>query len=90
LDEIRHRVRCLRVSRNLSQDALSQRADVALRTLQRFEHTGHASLEVVVRLAFALGSEDALDQLFRLPEANSMDELMARSKRGRQRARGSK
>ncbi len=88
--QIGHRARALRLYRNLSQAALSRRADVALRTLQRFENTGRASIEVAVRVAFALGAQDAMDLLFQRPEPTSIDEFLAKKKPERRRVRGSK
>lgn len=90
LREMGRRARALRLYRNLTQAELSERADVALRTLQRFENTGRASTELVVRVAFALGAEEPMDSLFPRPEPTSIDEFLADEEPGRQRARGSK
>jgi transcriptional regulator with XRE-family HTH domain len=90
LSAIGQRARALRLSANLTQAELSVRADVALRSLQRFENTGRASMELAVRVAFVLGVEDEMELLFRQPEATSVDEFLGSKQPRRQRARGSK
>ncbi len=90
LREIGERARALRLFRNLTQAELSQRANVALRTLQRFENTGRASTDVLARIAFALGAEEPMESMFQRPEPASIDEFLAEKEPGRQRARGSK
>jgi len=87
---IGQRARELRLFRNLTQSELSKRADVGLRTLQRFETTGRVSMEVAVRVAFVLSAEEALDALFQPPEPSTIDEVLAEKRPGRKRARGSK
>ena len=90
LQQIASSARELRLQKNLTQAELGKRADVALRSLQRFENTGRSSTETLVRIAFALGVEDALDALFARPEPGSMDEFLDDEKPRRRRARGSK
>ena len=87
---IGHRARELRLFRNLTQAELSKRADVGLRTLQRFETTGRVSMEVAVRVAFVLSAEDALEALFERPEPTTIDQVLAENRTGRKRARRSK
>jgi transcriptional regulator with XRE-family HTH domain len=70
------RLRETRLLANLSQKGLAERAGVSLGTLKRFEHTGQASLEAVVRLAVALGVEDQFENVFRLPKYKSIDEVI--------------
>lgn len=90
LGQIGQRARDLRLHRNLTQVELGERADVALRSLQRFERTGRASTEAAVRIAFALGAEEPLEALFERPAPASIDEVLAEKRPGRKRARGSK
>ena len=81
------RARELRLFRNLSQSALAERADVSVPTIQRFESSGTATIEVVLRLARALQAEAPFDTLFELPEYTTLDEALARPEpRKRQRA----
>jgi len=90
LTAIGERARGLRLHVNMSQVELAQRAAVPLRSLQRFESTGRANTDVVVRIAFVLAAEDSLDALFALPEPRTMDEVLAEKRPRRQRARGSR
>lgn len=89
LAEVGERARHLRLHRNVPQAEVAARADVPLRTLQRFERTGRASTFALVRIAFALGVEDSLGALFPSPEAATLDEVLRAKKPARQRARRS-
>lgn len=72
------RARQLRLMRKLRQEELAVRAGVGSATVRRFEKTGVASLEVVLRIATALNAERAFDQLFEAPAYSSLDEALAR------------
>lgn len=76
-----------RLTLNLSQDGLAARADVSLGTLKSFERTGKASMETVVRIAFALGAEREFDALFPPQEVTRIEDVVetAPRKRGRRK-----
>ena len=68
--------------------ALARRAGVTAASLKRFETTGKASLELVLKVAHALARLDEFDNLFHPPAAQSIAELEQRAakparKRGR-------
>jgi transcriptional regulator with XRE-family HTH domain len=84
---IAQRSRAARLAADLSQEGLAERSGVSLGTLKRFEHTGAASLEVVVRIALALRLESGFEGLFVLPKFTSLDEVIATP---RKRLRGKK
>jgi len=82
------RLRQLRLERNLTRASLAARAGVTVSSLKRFESTGKASLDLVLRLALSLDRLDELNDLFLPPRARSLDELEERArwahrKRGR-------
>jgi transcriptional regulator with XRE-family HTH domain len=86
--ELAERVRRLRLDRNWTRDTLAERAGVTLASLRRFETTGNASLELVLKVAHALDRLHELDGLFRPARARSLAELERQSvkperKRGR-------
>lgn len=81
------RARAARLAANLSQEGLAERSGVSLGTLKRFEHSGAASLDVVVRIALALRLESGFEGLFVLPKFTSLDEVIATSQK---RQRGMK
>jgi transcriptional regulator with XRE-family HTH domain len=82
------RAKQLRLMRNLTQHELALRSGVGSATVQRFEKTGHISLENALRIAFALGVDDGFRRLFEAPKYGSLDEALAEPKRaGRKRAR---
>lgn len=86
--ELAARARARRLEANLTQQGLASRSGVSLGSLKRFERTGAASLEVVARIALALGVADGFTQLLAPRELRSLDELLAtapRRQRGRQR-----
>ena len=72
------RARQLRLLRDLTQEDLARRSGVGTATLYRFEKTGRLSLENALRIAVALGAEDAFQHLFALPKYTSLDEALAR------------
>jgi len=72
------RARQLRLIRKIRQSELSERAGVGLMTIRRFEQTGVASSENVLRIATALDAEAAFDALFAPPPYGSLDEALAR------------
>jgi transcriptional regulator with XRE-family HTH domain len=72
------RARQLRLLRKLRQDELAARAGVGVATVHRFEKTGTASFENVLRIAAALQAEAGFDKLFELPAYSSLDEALQR------------
>jgi transcriptional regulator with XRE-family HTH domain len=70
------RARELRVLRGLRQEELAGRAGVGLMTVRRFEQGGRASIENVLRIATALGAEEAFEALFQAPKYRSLDEAL--------------
>jgi len=83
LQELGRRAQALRKHRELTQAELSVRADVSLRSLQRFETTGHGSTELLIRIAYALSAEQRIDELFELPRAATLAEFERRRDRHR-------
>ena len=86
LRELGGRARQLRLIRELRQDEFASRAGVGVATVQRFEKTGIASLENVLRIATALNAESPFEQLFDAPPYASLDEVLARPGPQRRRA----
>lgn len=82
-----HRARTLRLSQNLTQEGLAWRAGVSLGTLKLFERSGKASLETVLRIAFALGAEREFGELFPPQPIMRIDDVIeaAPRKRGRRK-----
>ena len=80
LGELGGRARELRLIRNLRQEELAERAGVGVATVRRFEKTGMASMESVIRIATALNAEAAFDKLFEAPAYRSIDDALARPK----------
>src|SRR5688572_11206338 len=78
LEALAERARQLRLLANLRQDEVASRAGVGVMTVHRFESTGRASIENVLRIATALGAEAAFEQLFALPRYESLDQALAR------------
>jgi transcriptional regulator with XRE-family HTH domain len=78
LSAVGERARKLRLLRKLRQEELATRAGVGVATIHRFEKTGTASIENVLRIATALNAEPAFEKLFELPAFTSLDEALAR------------
>ena len=77
LRSIAERARALRLRRAMPQDELAQRAGVGIATVVRFERSGRASLENVLRIATALDAEGAFERLFEMPPYASLDEALS-------------
>ena len=71
----------LRLQRGLRQVDLARRAGVSLSTLKRFERTGQGSTDLLIRVAFALQAESPLADLFAERGPESLDEILARSRK---------
>ena len=85
LTGIAARARSRRLDLGLTQLGLARRAGVSLGTLKLFERTGRASLEMLVKLAFALGAEEAFENLFPPAPPKSIDDVLRRPQRQRGR-----
>ena len=86
---IAHQLQLKRLSFNFSQKTLSERSGVSFGVIKKFERTGKISLESLLKLAFALDTLEAFNDLFKssAPEnIMSLDELLKENtrKRGRQ------
>lgn len=78
-----------RLEEDLSQHTLSERSNVSLGVLKKFERTGKISLESLLKLALALGSLNDFIELFKksVPtDAPTLDLLL--NKKTRKRGRG--
>ncbi len=87
-ESLAQRVRALRLLKVWTRSTLAQRAGVTAASLKRFETTGKASLELVLKVAHALARLDEFGKLLQPPSAESIDELEQRTlrptrKRGR-------
>ena len=78
LSAIGERARQLRLLRKLRQDELAARAGVGVATVHRFEKTGRASIENVLRIATALNAEVVFNKLFEVPPYRSLEEAISR------------
>ena len=82
------RARNARLARGRSQSDIARAAGVSLPTLQRFEAGANVSADVLVRVAFVLGSGAIIGDLFPLPELRTIEDVLERRrlpKRGRSR-----
>ena len=82
------RTKALRLLKGWTRNTLAQRAGVSTASLKRFETTGKASLELVLKVGHALARLDEFGKLFLPPAARSIEELEQRTaapmrKRGR-------
>jgi transcriptional regulator with XRE-family HTH domain len=82
------RAKALRLSKGWTRETLATRAGVSPASLKRFESTGMASLELVLKVATALSRLEEFSKLFQPPPAQSIEQLERRSagpgrKRGR-------
>lgn len=85
LRRLADRARRRRLDANLTQRELAERAQLSLGTLKLFERTGNASIEFIVRLAFALNAEKEFETLFPPVEPKSIDDVIAKPRRRRAR-----
>lgn len=86
--ELGDRIKALRLARNWRRATLAERAGVGLSTVQRFETTGHITIDNLLKLADALDRLHELEQLFAPARARSLAALERASttalpKRGR-------
>jgi transcriptional regulator with XRE-family HTH domain len=69
------RTKAHRLLRGWTQNTLAQRAGVTTASYRRFERSGKASLELVLKVAHVLARLNEFDQLFQPPPARSIEEL---------------
>lgn len=69
------RAKTLRLLKHWTRVTLAERAGVSSESLKRFENTGKASLELVLKVAHALSRLDEFAKLLQPPPAQSIDEL---------------
>ena len=74
--EVACRERARRQAMGITQRQLSERSGVSLGSLRRFEQTGQASFETVVRVCRALDCESDLDTLYARPAYRSIREVI--------------
>jgi transcriptional regulator with XRE-family HTH domain len=86
------RIQARRIVLNITQADAAKRSGVSYATWRRLESTGSASIEDLARAAILLRCEDDLQNLFPMPPASSMNELIKSQavKPVRQRARAAK
>ena len=80
-EQLAEKVHTLRLSRNWKQATLAERSGVTLASLRRFERTGQASLQNLLKLAFALGRLSDFESLLQPLPARSIAELETRSRK---------
>jgi len=88
LDKISKLMQQRRIDMNITQKSLSERSNVSISTLRKFERTGQISLESFLKLAFILNvMEKILDVLKEEKTFSSMDQLLKENnKKPRKRA----
>ena len=69
------RTRAMRLLKGWTRSTLAKRAGVTLASLKRFEATGKASLELVLKVSHALGRLDEFSTVLQPPTAQSIEEL---------------
>lgn len=74
--EIANRMSARRKERKITQAQLSERSDVSLGSIKRFERTGEISLSSLIKIAFALGYENDFDVLFAKKGYASIEEVI--------------
>jgi len=82
------RVKVLRLLKGWTRETMAKRAGVTAASLKRFEVSGKASLELVLKVGHALARLEEFGTLFQPPVAQSIEELEQRTanptrKRGR-------
>lgn len=81
------RVRDLRLGQDLTLATLARMAGVSAVTVRRFETTGRATVETLMRIAAALGRLEDFGDVLAPPPADSIDEVERRQRPRRRRGR---
>jgi len=77
-----------RLSQNLTQQDVYDRADIASSTYKRFEQTGEISLLRFIAILRAIGRLDVVEQILNIqPQVSPMQRLMGKKPVLRKRAR---
>lgn len=76
LSDLGEAIRARRIALDYSQQEAARRAGIGVRTLRRMETAGQGTIERLINVAIALRCEDRTGDLFPLPPARSMDELL--------------
>jgi HTH-type transcriptional regulator / antitoxin HipB len=71
------RVRTLRLLKGWTRQTLARRAGVSAASLKRFETTGRASLDLLLKVAHALARLEEFGKPLQPPAAQSIEELEA-------------
>ena len=91
--EVGHRLKALRLQRNLRQGDVARDAGVSAPTLSALENHGRGTLEALARVMYVLGREREFDALLLPDPPSTLEELSSPSSatpgQGRQRARRS-
>jgi transcriptional regulator with XRE-family HTH domain len=87
LQRLGARARALRIIRQLQQAEVATRAGIGVATVKRFERSGRASMENVLRIATVLGADAGFDALFVPPRYRTLDEALSRPRPGPTRIR---
>jgi transcriptional regulator with XRE-family HTH domain len=77
---IGRRARGTRLAARHSQADVARAAGVSLPTLQRFEAGANVSLDVLIRIAVALNADRDVRDLFALPDARTIDQVLKRQR----------
>jgi HTH-type transcriptional regulator/antitoxin HipB len=80
-ESLAQRARAMRLHKGWTRQTLAKRAGVTESSLKRFENTGKASLELVLKIAHALGRLTEFNQVLVPPPAQSIEELEQRGTR---------
>ena len=70
------RLRNIRKRQGLSQEKLSEKSNVSLGSIKRFETSGQISLLSLTKLAVALNCEEEIRNLFSRVEYHSIEEVL--------------
>lgn len=74
-----NRLRALRLSKGWTRATLAARSGISPASLKRFENTGKASLDLLLKAAHALSRLDEFNKLLPPPAARTMAELEERA-----------
>ena len=75
------RAKALRLLKGWKRETLAERAGVSAASLKRLENTGRASLELVLKVAQALGCLNEFKDVFKPPPAQTLAEIEKRAAR---------
>lgn len=73
---IAKRIRASRKRMKMTQQALSDKSDVSLGSIKRFESSGEISLLSLTKIAIALKCDDELERLFTERKFESIQEVL--------------